>query len=139
MGDERDVAKTAQRMPVAPTDVVIRGGDMQDWKLQQNAEEHHKSPRTPDGEWALSVATFPGLTELEIVEANPSIRQKVYRRTTGALLEPSFVAVRDRGNHGLILLENWPNAETCEALRALFTDELENPHYKERRRRRNAK
>lgn len=138
MVDKDNADLVARRVPIASTDVVVRGGDMEDWKLQQNAEAHNADPRTPDGEWAISIATSPGLADTEIVATNNSIRQKTYRRSTGKDLANNFTVVRDHGAHGLILLDGPPDAGTCDALRALFSENIDNPYYEQRRRRRNA-
>jgi hypothetical protein len=125
----------ADRATVDPASVVVRGGDMDDEKLQRNAEEHHGHPRTK-GEWALSVATIAGANEAEVVASAGSIRQRVYRvSTAGVLADAGFAVVSDRSPHGLILLDGWPDGGTCERLRVLFSGDHVNPHYEERRRR----
>ena len=132
-----EVVASNARVRIGPSDVVVRGGDMSDEKLQSNAEAHYHDPATK-GEWALSVASLPGAESHKIIAASDFIRQRVFRSSQGNDLEGEFEVVTDDPPHALILLDEWPNPETCARLRALFSENQLNPLFDERRTRRNA-
>ena len=105
------------RGELPPDAVVVRAGEMASKSLKDNAVTHHRQFR----EWALSVASYPGMSAREIAICRRLRNRSMRVSTVAEIQSQGFEVVSDPDDspygpelHALIMLPIDPSDEPTE-------------------------
>lgn len=101
--------------------IVVRFGIMEIRDLETNARDHEDEA---SGEYAVSVAAFPGMDADQITAAYPMRHGRYCKSTVGTLRDAGFELRWAPPPHGHcdLILPGEPTDELLNGLRSQFTD-----------------